>query len=37
VCKGVKKVVVDGKEIAGNVIPFEAGKKIVKVEITLEA
>ena len=37
ICKGVKKVVVDGKAIPGNVIPFEAGKKIVKVEITLEA
>jgi hypothetical protein len=33
----VKKVTVDGKSVAGNVIPFEAGKKVVKVEITLEA
>jgi cellobiose phosphorylase len=37
ICKGVKKVTVDGKAVAGNVIPFEAGKKVVKVEITLEA
>jgi cellobiose phosphorylase len=37
ICKGVKKVTVDGKQVAGNVIPFEAGKKVVKVEITLEA
>jgi cellobiose phosphorylase len=26
ICKGVKRVTVDGKSIAGNVIPFEAGK-----------
>jgi cellobiose phosphorylase len=37
VCKGGKSVTVDGKKVAGNVIPYEAGKKIVKVEITLEA
>ena len=37
ICKGVKSVVVDGKKVAGNVIPYEAGKEIVKVEITLEA
>jgi len=37
ICKGVKEVIVDGKAIAGNVIPFETGKKVVKVEITLEA
>ena len=37
ICKGVKQVTVDGKKVAGNVIPFEAGKKVVKVEITLEA
>jgi cellobiose phosphorylase len=37
VCKGVKSVTVDGKKVAGNVIPYEAGKKTVKVEITLEA
>jgi cellobiose phosphorylase len=37
ICKGVKKVTVDGKAVAGNVVPFEAGKKVVKVEITLEA
>ena len=36
ICKGVKSVVVDGKKIAGNVIPHEGGKKTVKVEITLE-
>jgi len=33
VCKGVKSVTVDGKKVAGNVIPYEAGKKTVKVEI----
>ena len=37
ICKGVKKVTVDGKAVTGNVVPFEAGKKVVKVEITLEA
>jgi hypothetical protein len=37
ICKGVKSVVVDGKKVAGNVIPHEASKTIVKVEITLEA
>ncbi len=37
ICKGVKQVTVDGKKVAGNVIPFETGKKVVKVEITLEA
>jgi len=37
ICKGVKSVTVDGKKVAGNVIPFETGKKVVKVEITLEA
>ena len=37
ICKGVKKVTVDGKAVAGNVVPFEASKKVVKVEITLEA
>jgi cellobiose phosphorylase len=37
ICKGVKQVTVDGKKVAGNVVPFEAGKKSVKVEITLEA
>ena len=37
ICKGVKKVTVDGKAVAGNVVPFVAGKKVVKVEIALEA
>jgi cellobiose phosphorylase len=37
ICKGVKKVTVDSKAVADNVIPFEAGKKVVKVKITLEA
>jgi hypothetical protein len=32
VCKGVKSVTVDGKKVAGNVIPYEADKKTVKVE-----
>ena len=36
VCKGVKKMTVDGVEIAGNVIPVVDGKKNVKVEIVLE-
>jgi len=35
VCKGVKSMTVDGKAVAGCVIPFEAGKKEVKVEVTL--
>ncbi len=35
VCKGVAKMVVDGKEVAGNVIPYDASKKDVSVEITL--
>ena len=37
VCTGVKKMLVDGKEIIGNVIPVEQSKKTVKVEIVLEA
>jgi len=32
----VKKVNVDGEAVADNIFPFEAGKKDVKVEITLE-
>jgi len=35
VCKGVKSMTVDGKAVTGCVIPFEAGKKEVKVEVTL--
>ena len=35
VCKGVKSMTVDGKAVQGCVIPFEAGKKEVNVEITL--
>jgi len=31
----VAKMVVDGKEVAGNVIPYDASKKDVSVEITL--
>jgi cellobiose phosphorylase len=37
VCKGVKSVTGDGRKVAGNVIRYEAGKKVGKVEITLEA
>jgi cellobiose phosphorylase len=35
VCKGVKSLVVDGKKVEGQVVPFEAGKKVVQVEVTL--
>ena len=35
VCKGVKSMIVDGKAVEGCVIPFEAGKKEVEVEVTL--
>jgi cellobiose phosphorylase len=35
VCKGVAKLLVDGAEIKGNVIPEQTGKKIVRVEVTL--
>ena len=33
--KGVVKMTVDGKEVAGNVIPHEAGKSDVKVEVIM--
>ena len=35
VCKGVKSMTVDGIALEGCVVPFEAGKKEVNVEITL--
>ena len=35
VCKGVKSMLVDGKAVQGCVVPFEAGKKEVLVEVTL--
>ena len=36
--KGVKSLVVDGKKIAGNVIPLPTdGRTAVKVEVTLGA
>ena len=35
VCKGVKSMVVDGKAVDGCVVPFDAAKKEVNVEITL--
>ena len=35
VCKGVKSMVVDGKAVAGCVVPFDAAKKEVNVEITM--
>lgn len=33
--KGVKKLIVDGKEIAGTVIPFEEGKKEYSVKVIM--
>ena len=33
--KGVKKLIVDGKEVAGCVIPFEEGKKSYKVTVVM--
>ena len=35
VCKGVVKMIVDGKEVAGNVVPVEAGKTEYNVEVVL--
>ncbi len=35
VCKGVKSMLVDGKAVQGCVVPFEAGKKEVLVEVIL--
>ena len=35
VCKGVKSMLVDGKAVQGCVVPFEAGKKEVNVEVIL--
>ena len=35
VCKGVAKLVVDGKEISGNVIPVEGRNEVHHVEVTL--
>ena len=35
VCKGVKSMLVDGKSVEGCVVPYDAGKKEVNVEITL--
>ncbi len=35
VCKGVAKMVVDGAEVSGNVIPYDSSKKNVSVEITM--
>ena len=35
VCKGVVKMIVDGTEVIGNIIPYDASKKDVNVEITL--
>ena len=35
VCKGVAKMIVDGKEVAGNVVPVEAGKTEYNVEVVL--
>ena len=35
VCKGVVKMIVDGIEVTGNIIPYDASKKDVNVEITL--
>ncbi len=33
--KGVKEIIVDGKQFNGNVIPYEAGKTSVKVEVIM--
>ncbi len=33
--KGVKKMVVDGAEVSGNTIPFDASRKDVTVEVTM--
>ena len=35
VCKGIKRIKVDGKEIQGNKIPIFSGNKIHEVEVTL--
>ncbi len=35
VCKGVKKMTVDGQEVSGNVIPYDPAKKDVSVEIVM--
>lgn len=35
VCKGVKKMTVDGTEISGNVIPYDSSSKDVNVEIIM--
>jgi cellobiose phosphorylase len=35
VCKGVKSLVVDGKKVEGQVVPYEPGKKVVQVEVIL--
>ncbi|MCR5410896.1 MAG: glycosyl transferase [Lachnospiraceae bacterium] len=35
VCKGVKKMTVDGQEVSGNVIPYDPSKKDVSVEIVM--
>ena len=37
ICKGVKEITVDGRKIAGNVIPLATDKQVVKVEIVLRA
>lgn len=33
--KGVKQLIVDGREVTGNTIPFETGKKEVQVEVVM--
>lgn len=35
VCKGVKKMIVNGREVAGNIVPIEEGTKEYNVEIVL--
>ena len=35
VCKGVKKMIVNGREVAGNIVPIEEGTKEYNVEIAL--
>jgi cellobiose phosphorylase len=35
VCKGVKKLVLDGKEIAGNIIPVLDDGKVHNIEVVM--
>jgi cellobiose phosphorylase len=35
ICRGVKQITVDGKQVGGNVVPFEKGKKSIRVEVLM--